>query len=386
MHLCFRLLAVTVWQSTFMKPFRPLRAIFLLLAVTAYVLFELFLSICLALDYVFFPGFRLTPVVAPVFIIGNPRSGTTHLHRLMALDEEQFTSFTFLDLLFPALTQRACLSFLRRIDPYLGRPFHRIKQRIETRFMAPRDKLHYTRFDEPEEDDWLSMHKFASPVLAAIFGRSTALGELTRFDEAPAALRRSVIGFYKACVQRHLYWVGRGRTLLSKNPTFPAKIRSLREAFPDGRFVYILRCPEVALASVNSLYVAARTRYGGPAPTPDQLRKVYDTMCYMYRYAFEQLEQLPAGDACIVEYEQLVSGPEQLVRRIYDAIRLTRTEVFERRLREATAEARRYRSRHQYSLESAGLTAQDVRSALPFIYARFSFEETVAEQPAECTT
>ena len=42
------------------------------------------------LDEIFHRGYRKVQIKQPVFIIANPRSGTTFLHRLMALDEEQF--------------------------------------------------------------------------------------------------------------------------------------------------------------------------------------------------------------------------------------------------------------------------------------------------------
>lgn len=377
MHLCFKVLAATVWHSIWIKPFRPVRVLAMLAGVAAFVLFEIWLSICLALDYVFFPGFRRTAVKSPVFIIGNPRSGTSHLFRLMAVDEERFCSFTLLEILFPALTQRACFSVLRRIDPYLGRPFRRLRERLERRYLAPRDKLHRSRFNEPEEDDALSLHKFAWPVLGVAFVRAPALAALLKFDELPDPFRRSVMGFYKACVQRHLYWTGNGRALLSKNPTCTLKIHSLREAFPDARFVYIFRCPEVAIASISSMYAQSAIRHSGVTPEPDQVRKVYELMVEMYRYAFDNLERLPPGTYCLAEYEQLVSDPERLVHHIYDTAGLVRSPQFEQRLREATAESKRYRSRHQYSLESAGFTVDEVRAALPFIYQRYSFEESV---------
>src|SRR5688572_25933586 len=42
------------------------------------------------LDEVFHRGYKNTAVKQPVFIIANPRSGTTYLHRLLAMDSERF--------------------------------------------------------------------------------------------------------------------------------------------------------------------------------------------------------------------------------------------------------------------------------------------------------
>uniref|UniRef100_A0A7C4QPF0 Sulfotransferase n=1 Tax=Schlesneria paludicola TaxID=360056 RepID=A0A7C4QPF0_9PLAN len=384
MHVCFRLLAITVWQSLVSPPFRPLPKLGMLLGVLVYLVLEFGLWICLVLDRVLFPGYRRTEVKAPVFIIGNPRSGTTHLHRLMALDELQFTTFPAYEIFFPALTLQYLLAGLDRIDPYLGGPFRWLRERFEARVFAPRDALHYIRFNEPEEDDQVTIHKFASPIFFAAFNRSRALAGLLRFDDMPAEFRRDVVGFYKSCLQRHMYRLGQGRTLLSKNPTFPAKLRSIKEAFPDARFVYILRNPAVAIASIHSMLVSARQRWKTAPPTPEQTRRMIDTMCYMYQHAFEELERMPPGDYCIVEYEQLVADPYQLVQQIYAALGLPWSPAFEERLRQATAEAKRYRSRHVYSLGPLGVTAEEIRARLPFIYERFQFKEVVGDdQPIE---
>ena len=40
-------------------------------------------SLTLRLDRIAFPGYRQQPIDRPIFIVGNPRSGTTFLHRLL---------------------------------------------------------------------------------------------------------------------------------------------------------------------------------------------------------------------------------------------------------------------------------------------------------------
>lgn len=383
MHVCFKLLVATVWESLISPPFRPFQKLGMLLGVLVYLLLELVLGVFLALDHLFFPRFRRTEVKAPIFIVGNPRSGTTHLHRLMALDEQQFTTYLAHEIFFPALTLQAVFGWLDRIDPYLGSPFRRLRERFEARVFAPRDALHRIRFNEPEEDDQVTIHKFASPIFFAAFNKSQALAKLLRFDELPEALRHDIVAFYKACLQRHMYRVGRDRTLLSKNPTFPAKLRSIKEAFPDARFIYILRNPAVTVASTYSMLASARKRWRAAEPSPEQRQRLLDTMGYMYRHAFEELQDLPASRCCIVEYEKLVSDPYGLVRQIYESLGLNWSPTFEERLREATQEAKRYRSRHIYSLAPLGVTPEYFRQELPFIYERFQFQEIVADLPEQ---
>jgi len=59
--------------------------------------------IILMLDNVFFPGYRKVQIKNPVFIIGNARSGTTYIHRLMSLDKN-FSSFKAWEIMFLAVS------------------------------------------------------------------------------------------------------------------------------------------------------------------------------------------------------------------------------------------------------------------------------------------
>src|ERR1700743_1551509 len=96
--------------KTFGVWFRPLGAFGLL------PLRQAISAITLALDYVFSPGHRKQPLDRPIFIIGNPRSGTTFLHRLL-LGAGDMAAFELWEMLFPAITARKLLGgIVPRLD------------------------------------------------------------------------------------------------------------------------------------------------------------------------------------------------------------------------------------------------------------------------------
>ena len=50
------------------------------------------------LDDIFFPAYKKQLIEKPLFILGNLRSGSTFLHRLLSRDTETFTSLTTWDI------------------------------------------------------------------------------------------------------------------------------------------------------------------------------------------------------------------------------------------------------------------------------------------------
>ena len=47
----------------------------------------------LVLDDILFPEWKNVDIGDPLFIVGNARSGTTWIHRILSQDEEKFTFF-----------------------------------------------------------------------------------------------------------------------------------------------------------------------------------------------------------------------------------------------------------------------------------------------------
>src|SRR5688572_26821538 len=65
-----------------------LLSVFFIFLYSLHQLISLFFRL---LDEIFYRGYKKVQIKQPVFIIANPRSGTTYLHRLVALDDERFT-------------------------------------------------------------------------------------------------------------------------------------------------------------------------------------------------------------------------------------------------------------------------------------------------------
>lgn len=370
MYLEGRLFLRSLYETFTRAPFSWRRVALLAPFSLGFPVFELFTATCFGLDRLFHPGINKVKVQGPVFIAGNPRSGTTFMQRLMALDEEQFCCYRTFEIIFPAVTQWQVLAALGRLDHKLGGPLYRGLNRLEARLLGGADKIHRIRLEAYEEDECLLLHTFASPLMSLLFPGAISLKACVRFDELPKPRRDRLMRFYSTCLKRLLYQKGTHLRTLSKATSFASKIKTLAETFPDARFVYMLRDPLVSIASTESMFYEMWRAQLDFDQLKVQREAVFTESCYLYEHALAELEALPESRWCLVFYEDLIDDPAHVIDEVYRKLELKKSATFEKALKEASTKARRYRSTHHYSLEQFGLSEARVREALPQVFAR----------------
>lgn len=325
----------------------------------------------LAIDVIVRPEIRAVRVKAPVFICGNPRSGTTLFQRLLAADDENACYRTW-ELALPSPTLRAMIP--SRLHDWAANV-------VRKRFAAL-EAIHPVALDQPEEDELLFMLLGTSGLYQILFPHGAALEGLGagRPWTWPRARRDAHVAFLHACIQR-LLWARGASRYVSKSPHFSGRIPELLRAYPDARFVYLVRSPLEAVPSALSM---ARTMWaqslrGAPEPAGATLA-MYRTLVGLYAEASGHLDEIPPENLVVLHYADLIADPVGAVRRVYDQFGFRIAPQFVLNLRAEGAKHSRYRSRHRYTLEDFGLTEERVRDDLEFVFRRFSLDE--AEQLA----
>ncbi|GGY73398.1 sulfotransferase [Marinobacter zhanjiangensis] len=328
----------------------------------------------LALDRLFFPGYRHVRIRNPVFVIGVPRSGTTFLHRLLALDE-RFSTTALWELVFaPSITQRYFWLGLARLDRLAGAPLARLLAGFERRVLGKLDDIHSTGLAAPEED-YLALAPVLGCFLLVLPLPDERLWRLARGDRALSAReKRRILSFYRGIVQRHLWFHGPERTLLSKNPSFTPLIESLAAEFPDARFVACFRNPTRAVPSqINSILVGARIFRGRDVDADYWRDRLTDMLCFYYRHLFETLPHLPGCRHARVLLEELAPSPNAGVITLYQQFGWTPGEAFENALKKEETRTRHYQSGHQYSLTGVALSPQRLARDFGFVYRHLGY-------------
>ncbi len=367
------LLRFTVrWLSSFRWTAR--RAAVVLAFLLLYPLLELVIWIGLLLDDILFRGYRRQSVNAPVFIVGNFRSGTTFLHRLLSKDSERFTTMQMWEvLLSPSIAGRRIVATVAAV---VGRPVRWILRQIEG-FWHEQNVMHEVSLSAPEEDDYLLLHIWSALSVGLSAGLLDEAEPYAFFDrELPEADRRRIMGFYRRCVQRHLFAHRKrpGRQYLAKNPALTPKLATLREHFPDAKVICLVRNPLEAIPSFVSMMEFSWQVMGAPSDGPELREFLVRMARHWYSYPLELADNATPGSYAIVNYDRLVRDPGATVADIYQRFGFELSAAFTDQLRDATHRARGYESRHVYDLGSLGLSRDGILEEFADIFRRFDFD------------
>jgi hypothetical protein len=361
--------------ALFRRPVRLRRWLYVLTYHALFWMMWWWAAIGRALDHVLFPGFRRQPVRAPVFIVANPRSGTTLLHRLMSLDEERFLPFQLYQTLFPAIVHQRFLALLAWLDRRTGRLLERLLRRFERRVFKGWKGIHALGFNRAEEDEMLFVYTLLSPGIYLLFHSIKALRHVSFADQLPERKRRRLMRYYRGTLQRHLYANGPDKVFLDKNTLFCGRIHCVLDAFPDARVVYLVRHPcEVVPSFVSMFYTGWHAHSPDIAKDGAPSQELADVAMAFYELMLEARAELEAKGVVTVRYTELVADPKAVVERVYDRFGLPMGDALRQRLEAATDQAREYRSEHHYTLEEYGLTRQGVAARLGPVLEAYGFE------------
>ncbi|WP_425395843.1 sulfotransferase [Aeoliella sp.] len=247
-------------------------------------------------------------VPPPVFIVGMHRSGTTHLHNLMALDP-QFRSPRNFEVLNPHGFLTGWLTTAAMAPLLMWR--------------RPMDSVQMTVLSTQEEEFALAAMGGESPYWMFCFPRRT--GELERYWWTDRFESRELARWQQHYVRflRKLTWRSLRRPLL-KNPVNTCRVAMLHEMFPTAQFVYIVRHPHAVYRS--NMHFAehgfAVFQLQDTPPVDSYAQRFLD----QYRHATDacehDLHSLPFGTTARVRFEDLERNPLHCIQQIYDRLGL----------------------------------------------------------------
>jgi len=326
--------------------------------------------IFMLLDEVIFFWYRKINTDKSVFIVGVPRTGTTLLYQTLARNTEAFTSFKMWELIFaPSIIQKYFFYGFISLDRLIGSPLLAFSKLLDRWFFGKLKGIHDMSLSKPEEDEVLLIYIFSSVYLFYVFPGTDKMEGLLLFDEQLTEKKRArIMGFYKRCVQRHLFVFGGSgsKQFLSKNPSFVSKLASLKQTFPKAKLLYTYRTPATTIPSTISLNKNIYNVFANitqPYPLVDRTK---DLMIRWYQMSCRTIIQDYREDAFVVHYSIITSELALLIESVYSFLGIKMEDGIKTQLAENALKSKQFKSRNKYD-RSVGVNHDELEMELGFI-------------------
>jgi hypothetical protein len=283
-----------------------------------------------------------------LFVLGHWRTGSTHLHNLLACDAEQFAAPNSIQVTYPftfltseEAVRRQFVAFVPRTRP------------MDDVALGP---------DTPQEDEFaLCVASLRSPFLglATFPRRADHYDRYLAFRDVPEReleeWKATLLWFLRKLTLKH------GKPLLLKSPTHTARIRLLLDIFPRARFIHIHRDPYAVFQSNEHLLRRLWPIHSLQQPPADPEEQILRRYTRMHDAFFEERPLIPEGQFHEIAFQDLLTDPVGQVRAAYERLGLTAFEAVRPRLQEYVDSLAGYR-RNEFGELPSGLRQRVARA------------------------
>jgi hypothetical protein len=300
----------------------------------------------------------------PVFILGLWRTGTTHLHYLMARDAR----FGYLNN-HQAFTFNFALLSLDRLNKILS---------IFVPGKRPQDDVRVTLDDPAEEEQAFSTTSTRSSIHSFFFpGNRSYFNKYHLFDGISEQEKDEWKRDY-LFVLKNIAYYGKKHKLLLKNPHNTGRVKELVELFPDARFIFIHRDPYTVFRSTKKLYnhmiSSQLLQHCGQAEVE---KLILEDNANILRKYLRERELIPDGHLVEIGFEELEKSPLETLTSIYRELNLEGFEEARPAMEFYLDSVRKYK-RNTYRPLSKGVLDR-LHSQWGFWFKEFGYNKLAAK-------
>ncbi|MCG8314796.1 MAG: sulfotransferase [Pseudomonadales bacterium] len=319
----------------------------------------------LAMDVLFFPSLKQKKVQSPIVIVGNPRSGTTFLHRFLA-DNGFGTGMRVWKMLYPSLTiQKVIQPLLPMLEKISPARHHS-------------SAAHETSLTSMETDDPSFMFRFFDGFF--LYGFFYAWSEkdlFSLFDPKVRDTSTRDFDWLEAMWKRNLVGEGKNR-VVAKLFSLSLRLPQFLQRFPDAKILYMVRDPLETVPSGMSLVTGVLDGRYGFWKLPQAERQHYIDRMYRallelsLRFHEDYLSgAIPKEKVYVVTFPRLMNDFENTMNEILAFVGEEAGPELTKTIQDIAAKQRAYKSEHRYDLTKFGLDEDKIRQDYAKIYQTF---------------
>ncbi len=300
----------------------------------------------------------------PIIICGLPRTGTTHLHNLIAADPairylpywESLEPFPAPGEDDPAPRRERCATGLDLVNTS----------------MPDFKRMHDMTVDHAHEEIQLLANDISGMLFETTYYVPSFAAHYKTHDQAPS------YAYLKRTLQA-LQWLRGGRRWVLKSPQHLEQFPTLAATFPDATFVVTHRDPVEVTQSMATM-ISYAARMGCAHPDPVKISRYWlERAEDLLNGCVQDRDVLPSAQSIDVRFEDFMADEEGTVAAIYELAE----QQFDDRVRAAMTQFRADHPRGRYGgviyqPSDLGLDPDEVAARLGTYRDRF-----VADQPLE---
>lgn len=322
-------------------------------------------SFAMILDNVIWISLRRKKLKNPIVIVGNPRSGTTFLHRYL-VNEKIGAGTELWQLLYPSL-----------ILQKLIRPFLPILEKISPA-RHHSTAAHKTSLRSVETDDVSILFHYLDGFFLYGFILSWADEDVFNwFDPQQRDMSNRDFNWLKSIWKRTLNSTKQDR-IIGKLFSVSANMPKFQIKFPEAKILYMVRDPLDVIPSGLSLVTGVLDKRFGFWSLPDEIRNRY--IKRLYNALVELLERfhddwihnkIDRKNVKIIHFDRMMSDFDKLMPELLKFIDHEPSEELISSIQQTAEDQRNFVSKHKYDLKKFGLTEKQIRKDCSFIYKTF---------------
>ena len=269
------------------------------------------------IDDLIFSGYK-NVVIEPIFIIGEPRCGSTFLHRTMALSGNHL-AIRHYQWRYPSVVLQNIIRFCS-LDKY----FEKLSYWPNNSAGSVAEKMHSNNLADWEEDGIFFEEKLNHHFFMYLrFPYPNVLKHSSDYKTLSARYQKKFLIEHKKAIQKIAFSRGLTRvSYLSKEVVNHSMVPDLMDAYPGAKFVFVVRESEKFLSSLIPLVrISTRTKNDGfdPISLPNWEKLILEKFqadCQLLRDL--SVHHIPGCNQLSIHSERLFSNPALTILSIYE--------------------------------------------------------------------
>ena len=315
-------------------------------------------------DHVIFWGIR-KPLKDPIIIVGNPRSGTTFLHRFL-IKENIGTGSQLWQMLYPSVTLQKCIKHFLPILEKISPARHHSTA------------AHKTSLTSVETDDVSLLFRYLDGFFLYGFFLTFDDEDLFHWVDPNITDRSSRdFSWFESMWKRNIL-TNKGERYIGKLFSLSSNLPLFQKKFPDAKILYMIRDPLQVIPSGLSLVTGVLDKRFHFWSLDEFIKKRFIER--LYRALVELLirfhEDWENGNinkekVFIIRFDSMMNEFDILMDKLLGFLDVEKNDELIQEIKQTSEDQKQYKSGHKYDLKKFDLTENIIRNDCKKIYDTF---------------